>query len=143
MVEWQLPKLLTRVRFPPGAPTSKKGGSIGLLFIFFLVFSLRVDAVFHLVHPLVRATVDIVVALVFVRMVDGRAIGDGEFHERPIGRIVVVLDEPIHEAKAFLDLVGPLILEDDDEFITADTVDIIINEGLADDLRDLAKHDVA
>ena len=101
------------------------------------------DAVFHLVHPLVSATVDVVVALVFVRMVDGRAIGDGEFHERSIGSLVVVIDEPIHEAKAFLDLVGSLILEDDDEFIAADTVDIIINAGLADDLRDLAKHDVA
>ena len=112
-------------------------------FHFLSLFPFRVDAVFHLVHPLVRATVDVVVALVFVRMVDGRAIGDGEFHERPIGRIVVVLDEPIHEAKTFLDLVGSLILEDDDELIAADTVDKVVYEGLADDLRDLAKHDVA
>ena len=143
MVEWQLPKLLTRVRFPPGAPTTKKGGSIGLLFIFFLVFSLRVDAVLHLVHPLVCATVDVVVALVFVRMIDGRAIGDGEFHVRSIGRIVVVLDEPIHEAKAILDFVSSIFFKDNDEFITTNTVNEIVNKGLADDLRSLTKNDVA
>ena len=104
---------------------------------------LGVDAVFHLVHPLVRAAVDIIVALVFFRMVYGRAIGDGEFHERPVGGVVVVLYEPVHESEAILDLVGSLILKDNDELVAADTVDKVVYEGLADDLRDLAKDDVA
>ena len=143
MVEWQLPKLLTRVRFPPGAPTTKKGGFIGLLYSFLSLFPLAMDAIFHLIHPLVCAPIDFLKTLIPVRMIDGGTIRDGEFHERSIGSVVIVFNEPIHEAKAILDFVSSIFFKDNDEFITTNTVNEIVNKGLADDLRSLTKNDVA
>ena len=100
------------------------------------------DTMFHVVHLPIGTTVYILVAVIFLRIIGSVSVGYREFLEGFVGTFVIVLNEPIKEAKAFFGAVGSFASYDNDEFVTADTEDFIIGEGFGDQFCALSKDEV-